>query len=98
MRNGLSLEDYLDQVFVGIFSSFPDGLSHFVSLTRTDADLAVSIADNDDGVEAEATPALDHFSAAVDGDHLLLEFRLLIRIHAPVALRPKISVVQNSNP
>ena len=59
-----------DAVLDGLF----DAGRHFVGLAVAPADLALAVADDDQGGEAEAAAALDHRGAALDLDDLVDQF------------------------
>src|SRR6266571_1104 len=46
--------------------ALPDRLWHLVRLAESGTDPSLAVPNDDDGAEAEATPALDHLGNAVD--------------------------------
>ena len=55
-----------------------DSDRHFTRLASTEADLAVTVANNSQRSEAENTATLDHFGHAVDLDQFFLEVPFLL--------------------
>src|SRR5262249_51293892 len=72
VRDGLAA--HLDlllaaQALLGVLGSLLDGGRYLVGLAVAPGDAAVPVADDDQGVEAEAAAALDHGRAAPDLHH-----------------------------
>src|SRR5829696_6232489 len=59
------------EVLLGLLDALGDRRGHLLGLAVADADLAVAVADDHQGGEAEAPSALDDLGHAVDGDHAL---------------------------
>ena len=58
---------------LGVLGGLLDGRRHFVGLAVAAGDPAAAVADDDQGVEAEAPAALDHGGAAADLDDALFQ-------------------------
>src|SRR6266542_2623227 len=52
---------------------FANSFGYFVCLARSESNLALTVTDRDEGVEGEATSALDDLGYAVDGNDVLDE-------------------------
>src|SRR5439155_21655952 len=68
VRDRRPLEVHLDQRLARVLGRFLDRHRDFVRLAVTDADVSAAIAGDDEGAEAEGSPALDDFGAAIDSD------------------------------
>src|SRR5262249_15513198 len=60
-----------DHVFLGDLNSLLDSGRHFLGLPRSEADAALTVADDHQRAEAEVLAALDDFRDAVDVDDLV---------------------------
>src|SRR5205823_8552576 len=58
---------------LAVLEGLLDGRRHLVGLAVAEGDPAVLVADDDQGVEAEAPAALDHRGAAADLDDVVLQ-------------------------
>src|SRR6266496_4139107 len=68
----------LEEVLLGLLDTLRDRGRHLLGLAVADADRAVTVADDDEGGEAEPAATLDHLGDAVDGDEPL-DVRALLR-------------------
>jgi len=57
----------------GVLGGLVDGGRHLVGLAVTAGDAAAAVADDHQGIEAEAAAALDHGGAAADLHHAFFE-------------------------
>jgi hypothetical protein len=73
MRDGVVTEANRDHVLLGPFSGLFDRISDFVSLAKTDTNLALLVTSNHKCAETEPTPTLHHLSASIDVNHLFDE-------------------------
>src|SRR5439155_23791479 len=60
-----------EEVLLGFIDALLDGRRHFLGLAVAQADLAVAVADGDEGREGEPTAALHDLGHPVDGDDAL---------------------------
>jgi hypothetical protein len=56
------------------------GIRHGTALAKTRANAALTIADNNHGIESEVPAALDHLGHTADLDHLLLQVALVVTL------------------
>ena len=61
------------QRLLGILGGLVNSRRHLIGLAVADGDAAALVANDDEGVEAEATAALDHGGAAANLDHAVFE-------------------------
>src|SRR5581483_211115 len=66
------------QAALGGVGRLADRLRHFARLAVAEADAALLIADDDEGGEAEAAPALHHLGDAVDMHELVDELAVAL--------------------
>src|SRR5579884_3402393 len=59
--------------FLRVLGGFFDGGWHFIGLAVAGGDTALVVADDDQGVEAKAPPALDHSGAATNLHHAIFQ-------------------------
>src|SRR5688572_32052372 len=71
VRDGAGDARHVVEVLLGLLDALGDGRGHLLGLAVAHADLAVAVADDHQGGEAEAPTALDDLGHAVDGDHAL---------------------------
>ena len=76
MRNRGAKERHADQVLLRVFGPLADRLRYFASLADTNANMTLTIANNDERREGEATSALYYLRHAVDLHDLLCEGQL----------------------
>src|SRR5690606_13460912 len=77
VRDGLADAGNAEEVALGLFDTLRDGEGDFAGLAVTDAHEAVTVADDDESGEAEATTTLDDLRHAVDGHNALEVLALL---------------------
>src|SRR5450432_604079 len=75
---------HLEEALLGFLDTLGDGGRNFLGLAVTDADAAVTVADDNQRGEAEAPTTLDDLGDAVDRDDALDVLRLLRRRAATV--------------
>jgi hypothetical protein len=63
----------LNQVLLGIVATLTNAIRYFPGLTDTRSDIALTIANYDNGTKAKAATTLNHFRYAVDLDHALFQ-------------------------
>ena len=81
MRNRIGADKLdTDHIARGLLLGFFNGRGHLVSLAIAPADLALAVADDDQGREAEAASALHHRGAALDLDRLVDELATVFTI------------------
>ena len=73
MRDRIVTETNRDHVLFGPFRGLLDRISDFVSLTKTDTNLALLITSDHKRAKTEPTPTLHHLSASIDVNHLFDE-------------------------
>jgi hypothetical protein len=73
VRNRSASHRDRDHVAARSVDSLADGLRHFIRLSCSKSDAALSVAHCDQRVEGEATSALHDLGDAIDGDHVLDE-------------------------
>src|SRR5919106_747993 len=87
VRDGAGDARHGVEVLLGLLDTLGDRRGHLLGLAVTDADLAVTVAHDHQGGEAEAPTTLDDLGHAVDGDHALDVVALLGRsTGAPTAV------------
>jgi len=74
VRDGVATEIDADEGAVGAVSSLADRIRNFLGLTVTHTDAALAVTCHDERGEVEATAAFDDLRAAVDVDDLVVEF------------------------
>src|SRR6266536_2091570 len=85
----------LEEVLLGLLDTLRDRGRHLLGLAVADADRAVTVADDDEGGEAEPAAALDHLGDAVDGDEPL-DVRALLRCATASAVAAVAAVAATS--
>ena len=70
----------VEHVLLGVFDALLDSQGHFGGLAHAEADVALAIADDDEGDEGHARTTLDDLGHAVDVDDALLEVSLLLAL------------------
>src|SRR6185312_858233 len=85
VRDGAALEIDAEHVLARVLGGFFDGRRHFVSLAVADADIATTIAGDDQRAEAERAAALDDLGAAVDADDGAFDATLIGGAFLPAA-------------
>ena len=78
---------HAEEVLLGLLDALGDRRGHLLGLAVADADLAVAVADDHEGGEAEATTALHDLGDAVDRDDAL-DVVALLGSAAPPPPRP----------
>ena len=68
-----------------IGNALPDGADHITGLADTDTDLALFVANDNDGSEAHLLAAFDRFGDASDLHHTLLPFGVALLVAAITA-------------
>src|SRR4029450_13222193 len=71
VRDGAGDARHGVEVLLGLLDALGDRRGHLLGLAVTHADLAVAVAHDHQGGEAEAPTTLDDLGHAVDGDHAL---------------------------
>src|SRR4051794_37671657 len=71
VRDGAGDAGHGVEVLLGLLDTLGDRRGHLLGLAIAHADLAVAVAHDHQGGEAEATTTLDDLGHAVDGDHAL---------------------------
>ena len=67
---GLAFRDrYLDEILLGLFHPFADGLGYLIGLAQAIADKAVAVADHDQRREAETAAPFDNLGYTADMDN-----------------------------
>src|SRR3954447_13011145 len=77
VRDGAGDPRHVVEVLLGLLDALGDRRGHLLGLAVADADLAVAVAHDHQGGEAEAPTALDDLGHAVDRDDPLDELALL---------------------
>ncbi len=86
VRDGRADARHAEEVLLGLLDALGDRRGHLLGLAVADADLAVAVAHDHEGGEAEATTALHDLGDAVDRDDAL-DVRVLLD-RAATATRP----------
>src|SRR4051794_6540676 len=71
VRDGAGDAGHVVEVLLGLLDTLGDRRGHLLGLAVAHADLAVAVAHDHQGGEAEAPTTLDDLGHAVDGDHAL---------------------------
>ena len=74
VRDGVAAEIDTDEGAVGAVGSLANSIGNFLGLTVTHTDATLAITCHDERGEVEATAAFDDLRAAVDVDDLVVEF------------------------
>jgi hypothetical protein len=61
VRNGGASQRHQNQVLLGVFDAFFDGLGHFARLSETHTHMARTVTQDDQRAIVEAPSAFDHF-------------------------------------
>src|SRR5947209_16406473 len=77
VRDGAGDTRHVVEVLLGLLDTLGDRRGHLLGLAVADADLAVAVAHDHQGGEAEAPTTLDDLGHAVDGNHALEVLTLL---------------------
>src|SRR6185436_8677539 len=87
MRNRGADPGQLDHRPLGGVNRLAHRFRDFIRLAGRDADLALAVADGDQGIEREAPAALDDLRHPVDRDHVFDELAVLaLPVPVPIAL------------
>ena len=70
MGDGATGQGHGDHVLLGILDTLADGLGNFAGLANAVTDVALAVANNDQGSELHNAAALNGLGNAVDGDDL----------------------------
>ncbi|ELT43619.1 site-specific recombinase XerD, partial [Arthrobacter nitrophenolicus] len=76
VRDGVANAGNAEEGLLGLFNALGDSSGNFLGLAVAHADHAVTVTNDDQCGEAEATTTLDHLGNAVDGDNALYELVL----------------------
>ena len=91
VRDGRALEGDFDHVASGLDGALADGVGHGVGLAHADADVSLFVTDDDDGVEAEVSSALDDLCDAGYSDDSFDEV-LLVGVAIAVAVAVAVAI------
>ena len=88
VRNGGILQGNGDHLLLGHVAAFADGLGDFHRLAQADADVALLVARDDQGAEAETASALDDLGGTIDENDLLAQLLAAAAFRRAVAASP----------
>src|SRR5262249_30873485 len=77
MRDGVALERDAEEVLLRVLAALADRLGDLVGLAQAHAHVAVAVAHDDEGREADPPAALHHLGHAVDVDHAIAEIEVV---------------------
>jgi hypothetical protein len=78
MGNGPVNKGKIHHITLGVLDCFADSFRHFTCLSKTTANLTVTVAHDDQRAEAEAPAALYDLGHTINGDDLIHKIGLLL--------------------